>query len=228
MAMNFPNSPTNGQQFTAGSTTWQWDSTAGVWTVVKPLVMPDAPADNKSYGRRNNAWVDVGEELIGYQKLSSDAASINFTFSSAPYVNLRAVGKLSAATGGGYMTARLTKDGGTTWLQGTTDYIAAWGYFAGDGYAAGGGTGNYIYVTSLSVLTTPVQTILEFTAVNENGPTYNRMASNYNNGSAIIIDNSNGYTNTVASNGVHNGIQFLTTVGNLAAGSYVFLYGQRG
>lgn len=70
MAANFPNSPTNGQQFTVGSITWQWDSTAALWTIVKPIVIPDAPADGKSYTRKNNAWV-LERERYSYSGLNN-------------------------------------------------------------------------------------------------------------------------------------------------------------
>ena len=63
MAANFPNSPTNGQQFTVGSVTWQWDSTAALWTIVKPNVIPDAPADGKQYLRINNTWRLFREDI---------------------------------------------------------------------------------------------------------------------------------------------------------------------
>lgn len=31
MAIDFPNSPTNGQVFTVGSVSWKWNSTKAVW-----------------------------------------------------------------------------------------------------------------------------------------------------------------------------------------------------
>ena len=34
MAINYPDSPTNGQQFSQSGTTWQYDATAGVWNVL--------------------------------------------------------------------------------------------------------------------------------------------------------------------------------------------------
>jgi hypothetical protein len=34
MAIDFPNSPTNGQIFTVGSITWVWNSTKAVWETV--------------------------------------------------------------------------------------------------------------------------------------------------------------------------------------------------
>jgi hypothetical protein len=44
-AIDFPNSPTLNQQFTSGSTTWEWDGVS--WNVIRtPLVGPTGPQGN--------------------------------------------------------------------------------------------------------------------------------------------------------------------------------------
>lgn len=54
MAIDFPGSPNVGDTFTSGTITWSWDGTkwepspAGNWV--------EAPSDNQTYGRRNQAW----------------------------------------------------------------------------------------------------------------------------------------------------------------------------
>lgn len=80
MSFNFPNSPTEGQEFVAvpdGATyifkSGQWilksiDAPQDgklygrknvSWVEVSENSFPDAPADSKLYGRKNNAWVEI-------------------------------------------------------------------------------------------------------------------------------------------------------------------------
>ena len=54
-AVNFPASPTNGQQFVAAGVTWTWDGAK--WTALgNNLGIPDAPSDGQLYGRKNASW----------------------------------------------------------------------------------------------------------------------------------------------------------------------------
>lgn len=172
----------------------------------------------------------MGEELIGYQKLPSAAGSINFTANVGDYVKIRASGRLFPVTGGGYTGFRLSKDAGATWLAGASDYFEQLGYFAGGGYAATGYSAAFGYLACAAVpAASPVKVSLELDGSNENGITLYDGRSTFNNGAGSIIDGFHGgQTNTVGANGVHNGIQFMSSVGQLAAGSYVYLYGQKG
>lgn len=34
MALNFPNNPTDGQQYTHEGRTWEWSASLGVWSLV--------------------------------------------------------------------------------------------------------------------------------------------------------------------------------------------------
>lgn len=36
-AINFPDTPTNGEEFTSGGRTWIWNESAGVWEAVSAL-----------------------------------------------------------------------------------------------------------------------------------------------------------------------------------------------
>lgn len=49
--INFPDNPTNGQQFVVGTETWTWDGVK--WTAYPgALSIPDAPQDGQAYGRK--------------------------------------------------------------------------------------------------------------------------------------------------------------------------------
>ncbi|WP_336810939.1 hypothetical protein [Bosea sp. MMO-172] len=175
------------------------------------------------------AALGLGYEFIGYQKLPAAAASINFVTNVGNYVNLRAVGKIISVTGGGAPCFRLSKDAGASWLSGATDYFGQVGYFAGGGYAAGTVSQSYSIMSGAAISAGfPTKISLELTGVNENGPTHHDGRSTWNNnGGAVILDFHGGQTNSAGANAVHNGIQFFSNVGQLAAGSYIFLYGQR-
>lgn len=74
MAIDFPNSPSNGQIFTSGTRSWQWDG--AVWNIyyAKPVITvqdsaPSSPASGDQWfesdtGRwliyYDNAWVEIG------------------------------------------------------------------------------------------------------------------------------------------------------------------------
>lgn len=74
MAIDFPNSPSNGQIFTSGTRSWQWDGS--VWNIyyAKPVITvqdsaPSSPASGDQWfesdtGRwliyYDNAWVEIG------------------------------------------------------------------------------------------------------------------------------------------------------------------------
>ena len=57
--LDFPASPTVGQQFTAGGVTWTWDGAK--WTGsggggTGGGGIPDAPSNGQLYGRMNATW----------------------------------------------------------------------------------------------------------------------------------------------------------------------------
>lgn len=60
MAIDFPDSPTNGDQFTVGSVTWQWNGVA--WVLLRPqsagnFYFQPTPPNSPAVGAR---WVDSG------------------------------------------------------------------------------------------------------------------------------------------------------------------------
>lgn len=56
--LNFPDTPTIGQQFPSPTGTFSWDGVKWV-PVGPPGGMGDAPTDGKAYGRQTNAWAPV-------------------------------------------------------------------------------------------------------------------------------------------------------------------------
>ena len=50
MAIDFPNTPTNGQEFTAGSTTWVYASASGTWSL-KPASASSLPSQAGNSGK---------------------------------------------------------------------------------------------------------------------------------------------------------------------------------
>ncbi|CAB4123779.1 Collagen triple helix repeat [uncultured Caudovirales phage] len=56
MAINFPNSPTNGQTTTVGSSTYTWNSTKGVWNLTTTTVVgPTGPTGPTGSSGSNGA-----------------------------------------------------------------------------------------------------------------------------------------------------------------------------
>lgn len=77
MAIDFPNSPTNGQVFTAGGRTWTYSTASGAWSL---------------------SWVDAGLVLVASQNFSAaSSASIDGCFTSA-HDNYRVLLRASAST----------------------------------------------------------------------------------------------------------------------------------
>lgn len=87
MALNFPASPTNGDTFTDGTTTWQWDGT--VWNIVgntSPVTVPNnfstitvAGQDNVVADGNNDSLTLIEGSNI---TITTDATSDSITISS--------------------------------------------------------------------------------------------------------------------------------------------------
>ena len=74
MAIDFPNSPFAGQQFSAAGVLWQWDGFK--WTALgNTLSVPDAPTDGQTYGRKSAAWAVVTSGGGGIGDAPNDSTS---------------------------------------------------------------------------------------------------------------------------------------------------------
>lgn len=176
-------------------------------------------------------WAQPGFELIAFVRLSAPAASIIFASGLEKYVDIKAVGTLIPATGGGSILSRVSKTTGASWVQDANAYFCETAYFAG-----GGSASNIVSSTYISMGTTgaaaggPVKIELDLSEFNTSRQTAFSSRSGYFNGAgSMIIDFTSGQMNSgvPAALGAYDGIQFYSNVGQLAAGSYVALYGQR-
>jgi hypothetical protein len=69
MAINFPNSPTNGQTFVAGSATYSWNSSASTWDLVTAVAIgPTGPAGTAGAPYGN---LDGGSATSNYSGLTA-------------------------------------------------------------------------------------------------------------------------------------------------------------
>ena len=161
--LDFPASPTLNQQFSSGTSTWQWDGTA--WNVVPqmtPAVASDTPPLNPAIGqgwwRGTNGkyylWLDDGNSKqwveIGNAGATPGAWETVFSgpFSSAtgtfavpnlaPFRRIRFGGDITTSTLGG-LNWRVSTDNGATWVGGASDYytILMSAYAGNYGVAAG-------------------------------------------------------------------------------------------
>ena len=58
--IDFPASPTNGQQFSAAGVTWTWDGVKWTPVIGSIIGIPDAPVDGTTYGRKDASWAPAG------------------------------------------------------------------------------------------------------------------------------------------------------------------------
>lgn len=107
--IDFPANPTNGQIFIApNGVTYVWNGVT--WTSQGyGQGISDAPADNKTYGRRNNAWIDV--LAAGGWIISNPTANDILASLVAPgTTDGSSVARLESK-GAGYLGFQLVKDG---------------------------------------------------------------------------------------------------------------------
>lgn len=77
MAANFPSSPTNNQLFVLDGITYQYNSTADLWNLVRTYSSTDAPSDGKDYIRNNNGWKTLGRmDTIAPTSLASTSVTV--------------------------------------------------------------------------------------------------------------------------------------------------------
>ncbi len=76
--LDFPASPTIGQQYTAAGVTWVWDGVKWVASGTSGSgSFPEAPTDGNAYMRSNSAW-SSGGTLTGSLNLSASYGGANF------------------------------------------------------------------------------------------------------------------------------------------------------
>ncbi len=144
--LDFPASPTVGQQFSSGTTAWIWDGTA--WNIIPqmgPAVVSDTPPPNPAIGqfwwRSTNSqlyiWVDDGNskqwvQAAGYPQTPNQlwepigdytlAAQSQYDVPNlGAFRKLRVHGAL-AFSAAGALAIRVSSDNGATFYGGATDY----------------------------------------------------------------------------------------------------------
>jgi hypothetical protein len=146
MAIDFPASPTVGQQFTAAGTTWQWDGTT--WNAVpqpSALVMSDIPPANPAIGQlwwrastgqlyiwyndgNSSQWVQAAGvqspgmwEPIGQGKYDFNAVTELQLLNLGAYRKIRYSGSFSISAFAN-LAMQFSLDNGATWKNGASDY----------------------------------------------------------------------------------------------------------
>jgi hypothetical protein len=120
MSFDFPSSPSEGQLYSpAGGPSYTF--TNGAW---KPAVFPlsDAPLDNFTYVRRNGVWASRGPASVVVVNLTTAGTVTPIPIpQGARTCRISGYGKPAATNT--FIIFRVSKDGGTTWLAGTSDYV---------------------------------------------------------------------------------------------------------
>lgn len=62
-AIDFPNAPTNGQQFSASGRTWAWNNTLGVWETVSQIDEIIQQLDAKASIEQLNTKASTGKAI---------------------------------------------------------------------------------------------------------------------------------------------------------------------
>jgi hypothetical protein len=163
MALDFPASPTTGQQFGSGTTTWVFDGTA--WNIMpqlSPAVASDLPPSNPAVGQlwwrstngklyiytddgNSKQWVETGN-AGATPGIWEKILLLDFTaLSNYPVPNLgmfrdmRFTWDATSASGGdSYIGVQLSADNGATYM---TNYVTTSHYFVQSGAVIGGGNG---------------------------------------------------------------------------------------
>ena len=119
MAINFPDAPSTGDEFTSGDRTWKWDGTtweslAGGFTATSPVVLTGADFSFDSTSIETNA-TDIATNVTDIQAnadaiaslevaditdLTATAAELNFSDGVTSAIQEQLDGKAQAGAGG--------------------------------------------------------------------------------------------------------------------------------
>lgn len=174
MAIDFPSSPTIGQQFTGGNAVYQWDGTG--WNIVPqmgPLAMSDTPPPNPAIGQQwwrtsngqlyvwyndgNSAqWVQAAGSVNGPALWETIANEVipgtqnNWDKANlAAYELLWLIAKVWPSTSS-TLSLRTSTDNGATFSAGASDY--GYQYISGNGATAAANSNAAASAFPLSVI----------------------------------------------------------------------------
>jgi hypothetical protein len=93
MPINFPDSPTNGQQFSVGDTVWEWNSASNTWDIViETLVGPTGPTG------LTGAVGPTGPTGAGFDAITATTSDTSVTVGETVSLSLNKVGALVAGS----------------------------------------------------------------------------------------------------------------------------------
>jgi hypothetical protein len=149
-ALDFPSSPTNGQAFVSGTTTWTYSSAKGVWNITSngPLGVTGYTGSQGGTGYVGSLGYTGSQGNIGYTGSSGAYAAIGYTGS----------GGYTGSAGAGYTGSASTVVGYT----GSLGYTGSAGAGVGastntqilfNDSAASNGTSNFVYNKVTNVIT---------------------------------------------------------------------------
>ena len=158
-AINFPDSPTNGQQVTVGGVVYSWNSTKSVWGLVTSVstldqiqdVTAGSPSDNNllAYDTATSNWTNQTAAQAGVAAASHTHAQSDITNLST---SLAAKANLSGATFTGVVKGMIPEEiGGSVNLN---DYVTTGIYHQQANSQAGSGTNYPVAEAGMLTVTT--------------------------------------------------------------------------
>jgi plastocyanin len=128
MAINFPNTPTNGQTFTSGDTTWEWNGLA--WEVVSspnPASIPTSLLDlNITDGSNGQVLTTDGSGNFSFTTVTSQSGYNDAAVDTHLNTGTASSGQILSWNGSDYAwVADQSGAGGSSSFSGTTDATAA-------------------------------------------------------------------------------------------------------
>lgn len=99
MALNFPDTPTNGQTYTSGNTTWSYNSARGIWKLLTSTAtgFTGSQGNIGLTGSPGSPGVNAGAEANGVIWETYNKVDVNYTLTSNK--NGMSVGPITIANG---------------------------------------------------------------------------------------------------------------------------------